>query len=129
MTKMKDQPWYNPYLMKKYPKKGSRYSGFKFVPGEIYISEPYHGSGNMYLCVKRSESGFVFFKRYYVRGTWSSWGDEVIRRKPYLVNNSERVDIIKPTFGRVCWTGGERLSATYKYKDKKTHKVPAPFGL
>lgn len=127
MTKLKDQPWYNPYLMKKYPKRGERRGGFNFIPGTIYISETYHGNHNMYLCVKRADSGFVYFKEYYPHT--KHWDSETIRRKPKIVGKSEYVDIVKPTFGRVCWTGGEHLSANHIFKDKKTHKVPSPFGL
>lgn len=123
MTKLKSQPWYKPHMENKYPSKDWRTKGLKFIPGKFYTTTTYYGNRRIYLCVKRSESGFIFFKEY------NYWKDKrileeshsaVIRRKPEKgwEGADERVAINKGTFGRVCWTGGCTLYARDAWTDK-----------
>ena len=127
MTKLKDQPWYENWMDKKFPKKRDRdMKGLKFIPGRIYFS--HNGNHKTYYeCVKRSESGFIFFRRIYMvfPPDSSMRYDEIFRRKPEKGwdRADERVTIDKGHCSHMvrggCWMGGETLYARNQYTNKK----------
>ena len=130
MTKLKDQPWYDKNF-KKYPNRLFTYKGVKFIPGKVYVATSHWGNKEYWYCESRSDNGFIFFRKYHP-GT-KTFDNERVRRKPEKgwEGSDERLEIVKShtTSIRGYHSGGSMLYARYVYKNKKTHKIPAPFGL
>lgn len=123
MTNLKEQPWYKPYMEDRYPRKIDRNSKLKFQVGKIYVATKYRGGKSFYKCIKRSDSGFIFFQEVWLdhpEGDRYRYYRDVIRRKPEKgwEGADERVVLDKGTFGRVCWTGGCTLYARDQYRSK-----------
>ena len=118
-------------MKNQYPSKHSRTKGLKFVPGKIYVSSKYYGGKAYWYCESRSDNGFIYFRAY--DPDLKTYSKGKIRRKPIKgwEHADERVEIIKGHTTSIwgCHTGGSMLYARDLYKDKKTHKVPSPFGL
>ena len=124
MTKLKEQPWYENYMKDRYPSKRDRESRLKFQVGKIYIASKYYGGKSYYMCIKRADSGYIYFQEVNLSEPENSphrYSSDVIRRKPIKgwEGYDERVSLKTGSYGRAgCWTGGCTLYSRDQYHSK-----------